>query len=318
MRAFRPGVGEINWNLFHVFCIVAEEGNLSRAAVRLNMRQPSVTQALQKLERQLGCQLVYRDSRNFELTVRGEQVLAECNAIYRHAVAVRELTEREMEDAAGAIKLYLVSGLHSSIIDEAVRLMHQRAPSIVWQIEVGNSGDIVKEVARGHASVGICLLTRPVVNLDCRFLFREKFAIFCGSEHPLFGVENITLNDLRHEPFVSFTCASEGLGLEPVAVLREGGGLGSRTIGTSSSLEEVQRMIIAGLGIGVLPIAAAKTLVDAGMLWPLSITAHDIGADVYMVTNAKVKLGFADRMFVRIIEELLQMESAYPSAQDEL
>ena len=68
-------VNDLNWNLLRSFCAIAEEKGITRAAKRLNMSQPSVSLALQRLEDQLGCQLVFRDSRRFALTLRGEASL---------------------------------------------------------------------------------------------------------------------------------------------------------------------------------------------------------------------------------------------------
>ena len=72
MNLAKPVLNDLNWNLFRTFCAIAEEEGITRAAKRLNMSQPSVSQALQRLEDQLGCQLVFRDSRRFALTARGD------------------------------------------------------------------------------------------------------------------------------------------------------------------------------------------------------------------------------------------------------
>ena len=71
MPQVKPLLNDLNWNLFRSFCAIAEEKSITRAAKRLNMSQPSVSLALQRLEEQLGCQLVFRDSRHFALTLRG-------------------------------------------------------------------------------------------------------------------------------------------------------------------------------------------------------------------------------------------------------
>ena len=64
---------DLNWNLLRMFYMIAKEESITKAAKRLGLSQPSVSNALQKLEAQLGCQLVFRDSRHFELTTRGER-----------------------------------------------------------------------------------------------------------------------------------------------------------------------------------------------------------------------------------------------------
>ncbi len=299
--------GKINWNLLRTFWVIAEEKSITKAAKRLEMRQPSVSFALQRLEEQLDCQLVHRDSRRFELTLYGEKIFRECDEILRSVSRISALTRDAEDGLSGHIHLQIVSHMQSELVDEAIRLFHQRHPSIRWRIEVANSQTIVRSVAQEQAALGICLLSKPLVNLECRKLFREEFSVFCGAEHPLFGQEEVSVRQLQQEPFVTFTCATEELGLEPMIALREGVGLGKRASASSPNLEEVRRMIICGLGIGILPDNAVRTQVGKGLLWPLKITEQPLGADVFLITNPNVGLSSAERTFVETVEELLSL-----------
>ena len=89
---------DLNWNLFRSFCAIAEEQGITRAAKRLKMSQPSVSLALQRLEEQLGCQLVFRDSRRFGLTLRGERIYQECAEILRCVDRISELSRDRSDD----------------------------------------------------------------------------------------------------------------------------------------------------------------------------------------------------------------------------
>lgn len=303
----RPDLSDLNWNLLRSFWVIAEEKGITRAARRLNMSQPSVSLALQKLEEQLGCQLIFRGSRHFALTLRGEKIYQECAEIFQAVDRIGILAEDSNDEEFGELRLFIISQLHSPLIDEALRLYHQRYPSITWRIEVQNSAETVRRITQEKSGVGICLLTKPMLGLECRHLFREEFGIFCGAEHPLFGQDDSTTRDLMREPFVAFTCATEGMGLEPMVMLREGLGLGSRISGSSHDLEEVQRMIVSGLGIGILPIAAAAQSVEEGKLWPLRLTDQTLGADVFFVTNTQATLTLPERRFLDLLDELLQL-----------
>ena len=302
-RGPRP-LDQLNLNLLRTFCVIAEEQGLTRAAQRLSIRQPSVTLALQRLEDQLGCQLVHRDSRRFELTAAGQRVYGECQEILRALGRIDEATRDVGDETSGEIRILIVSNLHSPLIDEAIRLVHSRHPAITWKIEVESSHSIVREIQQERANLGICLLTRPLVDLDCRLLFREAFTVFCGSEHPFYGRREVSVAELQQEAFVAFACASEGFGLEPMAVLRESAGLGTRVTASSPNLEEVRRLIQLGVGIGILPLTAVSAEIERGLLWPLKVSDEPIGADVFLVTNPEVGLDAAEQEFVTAIEEL--------------
>jgi DNA-binding transcriptional LysR family regulator len=72
-------------------------------------------------------------------------------------------------------------------------------------------------------------------------------------------------------------------------------------------MEEVRRMIVAGLGIGILPLMSATSDIRDGALWPLKITDEPIGADVYLVHAPAEKLTPSERKFVQIAQELLAL-----------
>ncbi|MGH6760904.1 MAG: LysR family transcriptional regulator [Phyllobacterium sp.] len=307
MSTTKPILNDLNWNLFRTFCAIAEEEGITRAAKRLNMSQPSVSQALQRLEDQLGCQLVFRDSRRFALTARGERIYQECAEIFRCVDRISVLTEDRNQEEFGEIRLQIVSNLESPLINEALRLYHQRYPSITWSIEVQNSQETVRRIQQEKCGIGICLLAKPVFNLDCKLLFREEFSVFCGAEHPFFGRAEITKRELRQEPFVGFTCATEGMGLEPMAALIESMGVGNRISGRSANLEEVRRMVITGLGIGILPLMSVTDELAHGLLWRLEISDHPIGADVFLVSNPATELTGPERKFVALVDELLHL-----------
>lgn len=303
-KANPPIQTHLNWNLLRTFMVIAQERNITRAAQRLSLRQPSVTYALQRLEETLRVQLVDRTSRNFALTENGEVVFRACAEIFQRVSQMTEALIADEDATTGLLRLMTVSHIPSHLIDESIRLLHQRHPAVTWQLDVANSGDIVREIAHERAPIGVCLLMKPVVGLECRPLFREEFTLFCGSEHPLFGCKEVELSELQQLPFVSFACARDGIGFEPMAMLRDGVGLGSRIVGFSGNLEEVRRLIIAGVGIGVLPRAAVEQDIASGKLYPLPILEGQIGADVYIVTNPNVTLRPVERKYVEIIEEL--------------
>lgn len=298
---------DLNWNLLRVFYMIGKEKGITKAAKRLGLSQPSVSNALQKLETQLGSQLVFRDSRQFELTQRGDKIFQECRDIFHSAERIALVVGDEAEDGRGQVRYQIVSDLVSPMLDEMLRLFHQRHPSVMFQSEIQNSQAIVRNIQQGRLGLGFCLLSKPLVNLTSIHLFREEFRLFCGAEHPFFGQETVTVRELQREPFISFACATEGMGLEPMSVLREGTRMGDRINGLSTNMEEMRRMIAAGLGIGVLPIASARNDIRDGVLWPLKITDETIGADVYLVHAPVDKLTASEQKFVQMAQELIAL-----------
>lgn len=300
---------DVNMNLLRSFCVIAEEKGITAAAKRLRMSQPSVSLALQRLEEQLGCQLVFRGSRHFALTRRGERIYQECAEILRGVHRIAELSQEHSDEAYGTLTLSVISRLRSGLLDEALRLFHQRNPSTSIRIEVRNSLETVRRIAEEKQGVGICLLTKPLPGVACRLIMREEFAVFCGAEHPLFGRSEVGARELAREPFVAFSCATEGMGLEPMSMLRDGLGIGRRITASSHDLGEIRRMIIAGIGIGILPVDSVGPELDTGQIWRLRIADHVLGADVFLVFPDNGALSDSEQRFVDTVEEI---KALYP------
>lgn len=305
MASRYPRINNLNWNLLRTFLVIVEEKNITKAADRLLLRQPSVTAALQKLEETLGRQLIQRDSRRFVLTSHGEMLRQECMEIFRRVERIGEKLSADEDDLTGQIRIMIVTHVMMPGLDQALRQMRRRHPSVSVRIDVAHSQDIVRAVVQKQLPFGFCLLPKPLAPLNCRFLMREEFGIYCGATHPLFGRFDVDLAQLREEAFIAFACSQEGGALEPMIALRDGAGLGTWTVGSSPNLEEVRRLIAAGLGIGILPKDAAQHAVEAGELWLLPPLCDSLGADVYLVTNPDMELGAAETAFLDIFNTAL-------------
>ena len=89
--------------------------------------------------------------------------------------------------------------------------------------------------------------------------------------------------------------------LRPVTLMRAEAHLSDRVVGTSAHLEEVRRMIIAGLGIGPLPIHVVRRDIKDGQLWQLPPYEDVRKIDVYVVWNPKVQLNRAEQAFLEAL-----------------
>ncbi len=295
----------VNWNMLRTFYVIVEQGGITPAARFLGVSQPSVSTALRKLEKQLGCQLVFRNSRTFELTLHGDKIYAECREMFSGAERIRQIARANVEEERGEVRFLIISNLSSELIDETLRLYHQRYPSVRFSVEVRNSHEIVQSVLNDRVGFGICLLKTPTSDILSTRLFSEEFALFCGCEHHLFGCDTITLRELRQEPFIMFTCAADETGLEPMSILRSDMDLGRRITGTSSNLREVRRMIVAGLGVGLLPLDSVRSDISDGTLWPIRLGDRQLWADVHLVQRPEDELTRADRNFIAVLHEIL-------------
>jgi len=295
----------LDWNLLRTFVVIVDEGGITNAARRLLLRQPTVSTALKRLETQLGRRLIERGGGRFALTAAGELLYRECveisGSIWRLTTVVREVPE----EISGHVTIAMASHVVCPPFDDALAEFHRRHPRATLSIEVATSADVARQVIQKRASFGVALVHERHPALAYRPMFREHFGFFCGPRHRLFGREGLSLADLREESFVSFKTDRLTDALRPVALVRAREAIDDRIVGTSSHLEEVRRMIIAGLGIGPLPIHVVERDVADGLLWRLPPHEEPPAIDIFLVNHPRAQLNRAERALLAILEAQL-------------
>lgn len=211
---------QFDWNLLHTFTVIVEERSITGAANRLLLRQPSVSNALKRLEDQIGARLIDRERGRFEVTEQGLALYHECREICGAIGRLSDVMSDSGNQLSGHLHLWLASHVVFPPLDDALFEFNREHPEVTYEINVATSAHVTSQVLSQQASFGICLVNEQHPRLEYRKLYREHFGFFCGPTHHLFGRENLTLADLRSEAFVSFSTDQLSDALAPVAVLR--------------------------------------------------------------------------------------------------
>ncbi|BCH22174.1 LysR family transcriptional regulator [Mesorhizobium sp. L-8-3] len=291
-------VWDLDWNLLRTFVVIAEVKGITRAAERLNLKQPSVSNALRRLEERVGRRLVERDATRFELTEVGRLLYEQGIEVFGTISQLPMLVRGVSDDVTGHVNIAVASHVVSPLFDKALAAFHRNHPRASLTISVAPSTEVTKQVRERRASFGICLVSQRDPMLDYIMVYREFFGFFCGPDHRLFGREGLTLADLEGESSVSFQTDHISDALRPVALLRSEAKLDADVVGVSSSLEEVRRMIVAGLGIGPLPLHVARRDVTDGLLWRLPPYDAPPEIDIFLLVNPEKTLNRAEAALI--------------------
>ncbi|WP_297776809.1 LysR family transcriptional regulator [uncultured Roseovarius sp.] len=296
---------EMDWNLLRTFVVLAQSTSVTDAAHRLRLTQPSVSTALKRLEDRVGKRLIHRAPGHFALTEAGEVLYREAldiqGSILRLSTLMRDMTD----EVTGHVRLSLASHVICPVFDQVLAEFHAENPRATLAIEVHSSAQAIETVSARSASFAICLVHQRNPKLEYMRLYREFFGLFCGPRHALFGQRDLTRADLAGRSAVSFETDRLQDALKPVTLMRAQAELGDQIIATSSHLEEVRRMIIAGIGVGPLPLHVAARDVQDGLLWQLPPYDQTAAVDVHVVWNPRAVLNRAeqsllDRLLARI------------------
>lgn len=260
---------DLDWNLLRVFLALAEANSVTGAAERLSLKQPSVSAALKRLEDRVGTRLIDRARGRFQLTAPGLRLLDEAREV---EAAILRLADRITEaegQVTGHVTIALASHVVCPLFDRVLAGFSADHPGASFSLEVMTSREALALVAARRASLAICLLPLRPSGVAADLLYRESFALFCGRRHPLYGRRSLPPEGLAGQAVVSFQTDREGDALGEVTALRRRLGMGERVVGSSAHLEEVRRMIEAGIGIGPLPLHVVARDLAEGRLWQL-------------------------------------------------
>ncbi|MDF2370506.1 MAG: LysR family transcriptional regulator [Rhizobiaceae bacterium] len=287
-----------DWNLLHTFVVLAEAGSVTGAAERLGRKQPSVSNALRRLEEQIGKRLIDRSPGHFQLTDAGRLLHREALDIYGSVTRLNNLMRDVTDEIRGHVHIAMASHVVCPLFDDALRAFHETHPKATMTLDVMASVAALTEVTARRASLAICLVHERSAKLEYRRLYREFFGLFCGPGHPLFGRKSLSKADLKGHSSVSFLTDRLDDVLRPVALIRAEAGLDQHVVGRSSHLEEIRRMTIAGLGISALPVHVVARDVAEGLLWRLPPYDDPPAIDVHMVWNPMERMNRAEQAFV--------------------
>jgi DNA-binding transcriptional LysR family regulator len=291
----------LDWNLLRTFMVIVQEKSITAAANRLKLKQPTVSNALKRLEQCLGSDLIRRGPRSFEVTVRGKSLYRECTSIFGTVNRLSCALEEAGEEVSGTVQLSMASHVMCPLLDETLEAFHRLHPLACISIDISSSKDVIRSILEKKSAVGICLVNEQVPELDYRHLYTEHFGFFCGPRHRLFGKKELSMKDLRGEQCVSFRTDQLNDVLQAVTLLRIRADFDKNIAGMSSNLEEIRRMVIAGLGIGALPVHVVEREVKDGLLFRLPPYANLPPINIWLVSHPEARLNQAEREFLRML-----------------
>lgn len=303
----------LDWNLLRAFLVIGQEKSISRAAARLFLTQSAVSQSLKRLEEQLDCSLILRRGPRFDVSPAGEEVLRIAEEIYGNVARLSATLKNPEDDVVGKVRILTISKVQSALYDDFLVQFHRDHPRVELEVEVMGSSDIQSALSQRTATIGLGLCRFPQAKLERRRLLRQRYAFFCGKRHRLFGQRKLPLEALQSENFVSFTSDQVGGNLSPLTMFRDQQGFTGKIVASSSSFEEIRRLIIAGYGVGCLPEHLVDIDLHNGLIWRLPPAEGVVDVDVFLMWNREQRMSRAETVFLEAFQQVIEGSQPDPA-----
>ncbi|EPH7024408.1 LysR substrate-binding domain-containing protein [Pseudomonas aeruginosa] len=255
------------------FIAVAEELHFGRAAERLGISQPPLSQQIQALEEEIGARLFERTNRRVELTDAGRLFLDESRQVLAQVDKAVLLARRAHLGELGELKIgFTSSAPFTSTIPSSIHAFRKAYPDVHLDLQEMSSRQVLKALLEESLQVGVI---RPLALPDAVHwveLFREPLVAVLRADHPLAAgsEDGLAISALAEEPFVFFP-RSYGTGLyDQVIALTRQAGFSPRIAQEASEAMTIIGLVSAGLGVSILPASFRRTRVDGVVYRTLS------------------------------------------------
>lgn len=253
------------------FIAVAEELHFHRAAERLNMSQPPLTSAIQKLEEDLGVTLIERGNRVLGLTLAGETFVSEARETLRQAEKAIISTVDVAEGRTGVLRLgYVGSALYGRLPD-VIRKFRASHPKVRLELREATTTAQITALRDGMLDIGILIPPlEQAEDVEQALFDRDRLCMAIPKDHPLSKRSELTLVDLADEPFILWPMVEgRSFHLQVIRLCAKAGFVPTITQ-EAHGMHAVLSLVSVGGGVSVIPQSMSGFRGDQISYHPLS------------------------------------------------
>lgn len=189
---------------FEAFVAVAEELHFGRAAQKLHIAQPALSQMIRSLEKELGVRLFDRTTRRVRLTASGEAMFEPAHAIGTQVDGAKRIARAAQDGAVGRVRIGFGGTSGYSILSLIAREVAARQPGISLDLNPQMyCGEAAQALRDGEMDLAVVSPPAPA-GIDVHVIRQETVMVAVPITHRLADEEEISMSDLAGEPFISY------------------------------------------------------------------------------------------------------------------
>lgn len=286
-----------------VFLVVVQEGKISRAAKRLFMTQSAVSQHIHDLEASLGVSLFERFSQGVRLTADGETLLSYAKQIVWLVASAESALTRVENLSDGKLAIGFTPNVASLLAPDWLRHFREQYPAIKVVVQTGITPTLVQALKEGHIDLAFVEgELQDSSQLHITEMEQTQISVVISATHPWAECASISIRQLAQEPFISRERGSETHSWTMELFARFG--LTPNIVAEFDNPYAIQRAIIHGMGVSLLPITFFQEGLDQGSLKFLTLQElPDLHRTLKAIRLNNLPLKPIPRSFLRILEE---------------
>jgi len=236
---------------------LADTGHFGKAAERTFVSQPTLSAQLKKLEGYLGVKLVERQPKNVQLTEVGKQVVIRARRMLDEGDEIIALARNNTDPLAGKLKVALIPTIGPYLLPRVMPRIRKTLPNLSLMLYEHQTESLLKRLREGEIDLGLMALPVSQDGMEFRVLYEENFTVALPNNHPLAAKATIKVQDLKGHTLLlledGHCLRDQALEVCSRVDVREAEDF------RATSLETLRQMVVAGLGITLLPELAVES-----------------------------------------------------------
>jgi len=259
---------------------VADTLHFGRAAERLNLSQPPLSQQIRQLETELGVALFHRTKRHVELTDAGRMFVEEARVILAHAVHASNLALRVNQGEVGQLSIGAAGPADAQIFVDILRAFARRHPRIRMVVKNMGSAEQARALSEGRLHVGFVALPIDEPDLATETVLRRPIVIALPRNHPLAARARVPLHALANEPHIMFARRMGPRLFDAVLAACREAGFNMQIAHEVDNLYTACALVAAGLGVCFVPAGIQEKHSNAVVLRPVTPTLPHVDSEL--------------------------------------
>jgi DNA-binding transcriptional LysR family regulator len=251
------------------FVAVAEHGGFRRAAERLHVSQPPLSQQIAQLEQRLGAALLVRSRRGIALTAAGETFLRDARMLLADLDRAVEAARRAGAGTTGLVRLGFVGSAAYPIVPDIVRAFRAAHPEVEVRLRELSTAEQLEALAAGALDVGFARLPLDEPAVELEPVATEPILAALPEGHPLATRRQVRLHDLATEPFVMFPRAQAPGFFDHLVNLVAATGTAPRIVQEAREMQTIMALVASGLGVTLVPASVQALALHGAVYRPL-------------------------------------------------
>ena len=298
------------------FEAVAEDRHFGRAAERMYIAQPALSQHIRRLERELGVQLLDRSARHVRVTPAGEAFLEVARRMLRQVDEGTDAARRAEAGETGSLAVGVHMSVAAPVLSVLLRHWNRVRPAVQPRLTSGRARDLVDLVRRRE--LDLALVDGPVTDggLESALVVEDRLVVVLPVDHPLAREETVPLRSLQGERFVAVARRSSVSLHDRLIELCAAAGFNPDIALEVDDPDLLPVAVTAGLGVGLVASISVAGRAMPGLVWrPVA----DAGAAIPLVAvSAREGATAQTREFLLLVENLRHRSRLLPPAEVDL